>query len=151
MPKPLALSTPQLRPYRVAWDEIGITELRFSTAGRRTKGGSIFSFSFSLFIDMAGDMKALSGWKEIAGHLHQAIRTVQRWENSGLPIHRMKTGSSLVFAFEEELDAWKQSTPLRYSEVITRLQARVEFLESELSLLKRQVSRSRYRDQPRAN
>jgi len=100
---------------------------------------------------MAGDMKALSGWKEIAGHLHQAIRTVQRWENSGLPIHRMKTGSSLVFAFEEELDAWKQSTPLRYSEVITRLQARVEFLESELSLLKRQVSRSRYRDQPRAN
>lgn len=96
-------------------------------------------------------MKALSGWKEIAGHLHQAIRTVQRWEDSGLPIHRMKPRASAVFAFEEELDAWKQSTPLRYSEIITRLQARVESLESELSQLKRQVSQGRPRDQLRSN
>lgn len=96
-------------------------------------------------------MKALSGWKEIAGHLHQAIRTVQRWEDSGLPIHRMKTRACPVFAFEEELDAWKQSAPIRYSEVITRLQARVESLESELSQLRRQVGQSRHRDQPQSN
>lgn len=96
-------------------------------------------------------MKALSGWKEIAGHLRQAVRTVQRWENSGLPIHRVKVGPSPVFAFKEELDAWRQATPMRYSEAIAQLSARVESLESKLYELKRPVKQRRHRNQPGSN
>jgi hypothetical protein len=49
----------------------------------------------------------LSGWKEIAGYLHCGVRTVQRWEIDGLPVHRpapRKRG--LVIAHAEELDRW---------------------------------------------
>src|SRR5262249_42226308 len=50
----------------------------------------------------------LDTWKEIAGHLRRAVRTVQRWEQvEGLPIHRHqhdKQGS--IYAFKSEIDAW---------------------------------------------
>ena len=49
----------------------------------------------------------LSGWKEIAGYLHCGVRTVQRWEAEGLPIHRPATGRrSHVIADSTELDRW---------------------------------------------
>lgn len=105
----------------------------------------------SLSIERVAVMKPLSGWKEIAGHLHQAVRTVQRWENSGLPIHRVKAGPSPVFAFKEELDAWRQATPMRCSEAIAQLSARVESLESKLSELERPVKQRKRRNQPRSN
>jgi hypothetical protein len=38
-------------------------------------------------------MKILSGWKEMANDLHQGVRTVQRWESMGLPIHRVREPS----------------------------------------------------------
>jgi TolB-like protein/tetratricopeptide (TPR) repeat protein len=49
----------------------------------------------------------LDSWKEIAAHLARTVRTVQRWERLGLPVHRHEhvTGSS-VYAFRHELDQW---------------------------------------------
>jgi hypothetical protein len=49
----------------------------------------------------------LRGWKEIAVYLKTSVRTVQRWEKLGLPIHRvgpMKVGG--VFALASEIDRW---------------------------------------------
>ena len=59
---------------------------------------------------MSGDGR-LDSWKEIAAYLGREVRTVQLWEkNEGLPIHRhqhARQGS--VYAFQSELDAWKQA------------------------------------------
>jgi hypothetical protein len=49
----------------------------------------------------------LSGWKEIAQYLHCGVRTVQRWEGDGLPVHRPSPHKrSHVIAHSEELDRW---------------------------------------------
>ena len=49
----------------------------------------------------------LSGWKEIAQYLHCGVRTVQRWEGEGLPVHRPSPHRrSHVIAHSEELDRW---------------------------------------------
>jgi hypothetical protein len=86
-------------------------------------------------------MNTLSGWKEIAAHLHQDVRTVQRWESLGFPIHRIKgPGGAQVVAFEEEIEAWEQAVPVRYSNILARLRARIECLESELAILSHEVS-----------
>lgn len=56
----------------------------------------------------------LSGWKEIATYLHCGVRTVQRWEARGLPVHRPAPHKrSHVIAHSEELDRWVRngSTP----------------------------------------
>ena len=52
----------------------------------------------------------LSGWKEIAQYLHCGVRTVQRWQGNGLPIHRPSPyRRSHVIAHSEELDRWIRS------------------------------------------
>ena len=53
----------------------------------------------------------LDSWKEIATYLGKSIRTVQRWEEQEkLPIHRLPHADrSSVFAFSQELDAWRAS------------------------------------------
>jgi len=49
----------------------------------------------------------LSGWKEIAQHLHCGVRTVQRWEAEGLPVHRPSPHRrSHVIAHSDELERW---------------------------------------------
>jgi phage terminase Nu1 subunit (DNA packaging protein) len=49
----------------------------------------------------------LSGWKSIAEHLRCGVRTVQRWEDAGLPISRPYPGRrSHVVADSQELDLW---------------------------------------------
>jgi phage terminase Nu1 subunit (DNA packaging protein) len=49
----------------------------------------------------------LSGWKAIAQYLDSGIRTVQRWEQQGLPVHRPIPGRrSHVVARSEEIDNW---------------------------------------------
>jgi hypothetical protein len=49
----------------------------------------------------------LSGWKEISRHLRYGVRTLQRWERTGLPVRRINNGPrSPVVADSEELDAW---------------------------------------------
>jgi hypothetical protein len=56
----------------------------------------------------------LNGWKEIADYLHCGVRTVQRWEETGLPIRRENTkgGRKGVIALRGEIDAWLRRVPL---------------------------------------
>ena len=61
----------------------------------------------------------LTGWKEIAGHLRCGVRTVQRWEQFGLPVMRPRLSHSsghprgLVMADSERLDSWVQNRGTR--------------------------------------
>jgi TolB-like protein/Tfp pilus assembly protein PilF len=49
----------------------------------------------------------LSSWKEIASYLGRTVRTCQRLEALGLPIHRLDgSPKAHVFAYPRELDAW---------------------------------------------
>ncbi|MBV9342579.1 MAG: hypothetical protein JO159_17040 [Acidobacteria bacterium] len=51
----------------------------------------------------------LSGWKEIARYLGCGVRTAQRWEGAGLPIHRpLPGGRSHIVAETRDLDSWLQ-------------------------------------------
>lgn len=65
----------------------------------------------------------LSGWKSIADHLGVAVRTAQRLEKEGLPVHRPAGGSrgrkGTVFAFPSKLNDW-----VRRREGLARLSAR---------------------------
>jgi TolB-like protein/Flp pilus assembly protein TadD len=49
----------------------------------------------------------LDSWKEVAAYLKCSERTVRRWEQEGLPIHRhphkKKAG---IYAYKAEIDAW---------------------------------------------
>lgn len=58
---------------------------------------------------MSGQEKPplLTSWKEIAAFFGRDVRTVQRWEHDGLPVHRRPgQGRSGVFAERTELEAW---------------------------------------------
>src|SRR5215467_7164342 len=60
-------------------------------------------------------LEILTGWKEIANHLHRGVRTVQRYERDfGLPIRRpaAKRGSAVI-ATTVELDAWVTASSIR--------------------------------------
>jgi len=49
----------------------------------------------------------LNGWKEIAAYLKTSVRTVQRWQLSGLPIVRPGNGArGSVIAYSEQVDRW---------------------------------------------
>ncbi len=51
----------------------------------------------------------LESWKEIAAYLGRTVRTVQRWQQEGLPVHRHKHQRlSSVFALRHEVDAWRR-------------------------------------------
>ena len=89
-------------------------------------------------------VKILSGWKEVASHLHQGVRTVQRWEAVGLPIHRIRGGSkSAVVAFAEELDRWEEATPVRAPSEFAALKAKIDRLEVEVRSLKDALEKER--------
>jgi phage terminase Nu1 subunit (DNA packaging protein) len=96
------------------------------------------------------DSKSLQSWKEIARYLDRGIRTVQRWEKFGLPVHRPAGHDrSAVFALKHELDAWlyragnshrngsfstvEQELAYLRSEC-ARLQARLDELEGEANI-----------------
>lgn len=54
----------------------------------------------------------LGSWKEIAAFFGRDVRTVQRWEHEGLPVHRRPgAGRSGVFADPSELEAWLRGRP----------------------------------------
>jgi hypothetical protein len=59
-------------------------------------------------------MELLSGWKEIAEHLHLTVRTAQRWERLGLPVRRVSDSPcSPVVAIPDELELWARAQSLR--------------------------------------
>jgi hypothetical protein len=88
--------------------------------------------------------RALSGWKEIAVHLNQGMRTVQRWESLGLPVHRLGSGKRApVVAFVEELNAWEKTAPRRLLDEVIQLKAKIGSLEAEVASLKGELRFSR--------
>jgi len=60
----------------------------------------------------------LDSWKAIAGYLNRTVRTVQRWHKyEGLPIRsHFHKKAKTVYAFVEEVDAWRAGRDLRRSE-----------------------------------
>jgi hypothetical protein len=61
--------------------------------------------------DRSRNPDQLTGWKEIAGYLGKAVRTVQRWERqAGLPVHRVQRLGDVVYAFRSELDRWRDTS-----------------------------------------
>ena len=49
----------------------------------------------------------LDSWKDIATYLRRDIRTVMRWQEKGLPVHRVPGGKrQAVFAYRAEIDDW---------------------------------------------
>jgi tetratricopeptide (TPR) repeat protein len=51
--------------------------------------------------------RRLNGWKEIGSFFQKNERTVKRWEQRGLPVHRLPGGAkTAVFAYADELEAW---------------------------------------------
>ena len=48
----------------------------------------------------------LVSWKDIANFFGKGVRTVQRWEDMGMPVHRPSTDRNIVFADPEELRVW---------------------------------------------
>jgi TolB-like protein/Flp pilus assembly protein TadD len=49
----------------------------------------------------------LDSWKEIAAHLKCSERTVRRWEDEGLPVHRHPHKKRAgIYAYKVEIDAW---------------------------------------------
>ncbi len=56
---------------------------------------------------MAEQGQQLNSWKEIAAYLQRTVRTCQRLEGMGLPVHRLDgSAKAHVFAYAKELDAW---------------------------------------------
>src|SRR5215471_14090254 len=52
----------------------------------------------------------LDSWKEIAAYLKRDERTVRRWEQEGLPVHRhVHKKQASVYAYKAEVDAWWNS------------------------------------------
>jgi hypothetical protein len=82
----------------------------------------------------------LNGWKEIANHMRRGVRTVQRWERLGLPVHRPSTSTGTsVIASTRELDEWLTSTNARPQDMLRTLQARIKLLEAENAALRREI------------
>ena len=87
----------------------------------------------------------LNGWKEIANYVSRGVRTVQRWERFGLPVHRPAGQErTAVFALGHELDQWLLSRPtlagMDDDELIVR---RLESLRAEVQRLEMQLASRR--------
>ena len=86
-----------------------------------------------VFCILLMSQKTLQGWKEIATYLRMGVRTVQRWERLGLPIHRLAgRDTGAVYAFSIELDKWMDSTPVKAAAVANgHFSYRILFVDDE--------------------
>lgn len=88
----------------------------------------------------------LNGWKEIANYLNRGVRTVQRWEEIGCPIHRPHNRKrSAVMALPAEIDEWVHSTASGNDSpegLIPRLKTRLAELERENERLRAALERA---------
>src|SRR3954463_15136148 len=58
-------------------------------------------------IHRKGPSRRLNGWKEIGAFFQKNERTVKRWEQRGMPVHRLPGGAkTAVFAYADELEVW---------------------------------------------
>jgi hypothetical protein len=86
-------------------------------------------------------MELLSGWKEIAEHLHLGVRTAQRWERLGLPVRRVSDSPcSPVVAIPDELELWARTRDIKADAVVL---ASNRFLTNKLADLRKIHHRTR--------
>jgi hypothetical protein len=77
---------------------------------------------------------SLRSWKEIAIYFGVTVRSVQRWEKAGLPVHRQGAGNrARIFAYPEELQRWLDSGGLRHAQEADQAQQAGEFSPEESS------------------
>lgn len=79
-------------------------------------------------------VRLLTCWKDIANFFGKGVRTVQRWEALGMPVHRPNGDNSTVFADPRELRSWA----MRASPLMRELE---KHLDRELSDSERRVIR----------
>jgi len=84
----------------------------------------------------------LQGWQEIAEFLGLPVATAQRWEKSGMPVHR---GGRYVYALPEELNRWVAKESSSRSPVHIATEGADPDLTSDL---KRALSEARHRRKP---
>jgi hypothetical protein len=106
-------------------------------------------------MDVLTQGRRLNGWKEIGSYLGRVVRTAQRWETLGMPVHRPATKKrTAVIAFPHELDSWlvrnrprlDLSEPTDTAASITDLAAlteRLDRLQREATMLAREIERAR--------
>jgi hypothetical protein len=88
-------------------------------------------------------MELLSGWKEIAEHLHLTVRTAQRWERLGLPVRRVsESPCSPVVAIPDELEQWARTRDVKED---AALLASNKSLVNQLADLRQAQTRTRRR------
>lgn len=93
-------------------------------------------------------VRTFQSWKEIAQYMGRGVRTVQRWEAFGLPVHRPAGRErSAVFAIEHELDSWMQQTQTQLCHALHTngngdgaLMHRIQELENEVRGLREQIA-----------
>ena len=77
----------------------------------------------------------LDSWKEIAAYLKRDESTVRRWEDEGLPVHRLPhKKKATVYAFKSELDVWWSDGRCRQAAREWSLSCRLQFAARELAL-----------------
>ena len=101
----------------------------------------------------------LSGWKAIANYLDSGVRTVQRWEQQGMPVNRPIPGRrSHVIAHSEQIDRWIEGRTTRGGpdsdllsnlaksrELIREIKAAREELRMKVSALRKELAEIRAR------
>lgn len=113
-----------------------------------------FSLRGEVMIGSQTKPRLLNSWKEIARYLGRGVRTVQRWEHNGLPVHRIGIGSRApVWADVQDIDTWFQpSGPTRYAATILgrQFQALDESIRQHQMLVGKMVTlRQEQRDSQR--
>ena len=77
--------------------------------------------------------QVLTSWKEIAAHLGNGIRTVQRWEvEFGLPVRRPQGAyKGAILVRTDELDAWLKRFQSRGAGASSRNLTRIKGSDAE--------------------
>ncbi|MDE2339856.1 MAG: hypothetical protein KGL21_02150 [Alphaproteobacteria bacterium] len=89
-----------------------MTMIAFSTLTNRTISQSKREGSAIIMaISSPASRHCLHGWKQIARYFGLNERTMRRWEQTRqLPVRRYPGRQSSVFAYEDELEAWRDGT-----------------------------------------
>ncbi len=106
-------------------------------------------------MDVPTHGRRLNGWKEIGSYLGRVVRTAQRWETLGMPVHRPATRKrTAVIAFPHELDTWLVRNRPRLDSYepgdgaasitdLASLTERLDRLQREASMLALEIERAR--------
>jgi hypothetical protein len=106
-------------------------------------------------MDVSMQGRRLNGWKEIGSYLGRVVRTAQRWEALGMPVHRPATKKrTAVIAFPHELDSWlvrnrprldsyEPSDTSASTSDIAALTEKLDRLQREASMLAIEIERAR--------